>query len=72
MSCAFFRGKGEGDALANIVEFRREVVLYEFHLCKERGDYNSWRYAFYHGLNRLKDEDINILVADILGVRPAF
>ncbi|NUT73737.1 hypothetical protein HNO86_01635 [Pseudomonas sp. C1C7] len=52
-----------------IVEFRREVVLYEFHLCQESGDYNSWRYAFYHGLTKLKDEDINVLVVDVLGTQ---
>lgn len=52
-----------------IVEFRREVVSYELYLCQESGDYNSWRYAFYHGLSRLTDGELNILVADIIGAQ---
>ena len=68
----FSEVRGRAMRWPTMVEFRKEVVSYEFHLCKEGGDYNSWRYAFYHGLNRLKDEDINILVADVLGTRPGW
>lgn len=56
----------------SIREFKDEVVCYEFYLCHESGDYNSWRYAFYHGLTKLKDDDINSLVADVLGTQAAW
>lgn len=55
---------------STIAIFRTEVVVYEFNLCKEDGDVNSWRYAFYHGINKLSDDDLSSLVQDVLGAGP--
>lgn len=67
----FAEVRGRAKRWPTIVDFRQEVILYEFHLCCESGYYNSWRYAFYHGLNRLADAEIHSLVVDVLGLKIA-
>lgn len=59
--------RGRAKRWQTVEEFRHEVVTYEFYLCKARGEKNSWRYAFYSGLNKLENDDLAALVDDVLG-----